>query len=261
MLAMKPVNYNQISQIYDDVRAGDLVLIQRLIRALPSRPNTCVLDIGCGTGNYTDLLQKRTQAQVYGLEPSEGMLEKARQKNREITFKVGQADNIPFDDNFFHLVYMTDVIHHIPDIDAMFAEIWRVLRSPDPESGTSGGKGCIVTQSHQQIEERPIAQYFPDTVEVDKARYPYIPDIIQAASVQGFADIKSEILPEETRELDADYLELVRKKGYSMLHLISDEEYQAGLVKLERAIRAGPIIVQPSGQTLVWFAKVDDFPL
>jgi len=244
---MNFLNYNEISKIYDDVREGDLALIQRLIRALPSHPDTCVLDIGCGTGNHTDLLQKLTGVQVYGIEPSEGMLEKARRKNPEITFKIGQADQIPFDDNFFDFAYMTDVVHHVPDIKVMFTEIWRVLNE--------GGKGCIVTQSHKQIEERPIAQYFPGTTRVDKERYPDIPELIEAATTRGFTEAESEILPEKPIELGESYLELVRKKGYSMLHLISDEEYQAGLRKLEQAMRVGPITVQPSGGTLVWFTK------
>jgi SAM-dependent methyltransferase len=244
---MPPFDYNELSKTYDDVREGDLALVQRLIRVLPSRTDTCVLDIGCGTGNHTDLLQKLTGVQVYGIEPSEGMLEKARGKNPEITFKPGSADNIPFDDGFFDFVYMTDVVHHVPDIKAMFAEIWRVLNK--------GGKGCIVTQSHRQIEERPIAQYFPSTARVDKERYPDIPELIETATAQGFTDVKGEILSEKPIQLDASYLELARKKGYSMLHLIADEEYQAGLRKLEQAMQTGPVIVQPSGETLVWFAK------
>lgn len=252
---MDSLNYNKISKIYDDVREGDLALIQRLIRALPSHPDTCVLDIGCGTGNHTDLLQKLTGVQVYGIEPSEGMLEKARRKNPEITFKIGQADQIPFDDDFFDFAYMTAVVHHVPDIKAMFSEIWRVLRSPTPEAGKPCGKGCIAMQSHQQIEERPIAQYFPGTVRVDKKRYPDIPELIVAATNRGFTEVKSETLSDKPIKLDASYLELVRKKGYSMLHLISDEEYQAGLRKLEQAMRDGPITVQPSGGTLVWFTK------
>jgi ubiquinone/menaquinone biosynthesis C-methylase UbiE len=252
---MKSVNYNEISEIYDDAREGDLVLIQHLIEALPSHSDARVLDIGCGTGNLTDLLQKLTEVQVYGVEPSEGMLKKARRKNKHITFKAGQADNIPFDDDFFDFAYMTDVIHHVPDIKAMFAEIWRVLRSPDSESGKSGGRGCIVTQSHQQVEDRPIARYFPNTVRVDKERYPDIHEIVEAVKAQGFTQTKSETFSEKPIELGASYLELVRKKGYSMLHLITDEEYQAGLSKLEGAIQNGPVIVQPSGGTLVWFTK------
>jgi SAM-dependent methyltransferase len=213
------------------------------------------LDIGCGTGNYTDLFQKLTGAQVFGVDPSEGMLEKAREKNEYVTYKIGQADNIPFENDFFDFVYMTDVIHHVPDINAMFAELRRVLRSPDPKLGKPGGVGCIVTQSHQQIEARPIARYFPATAVVDKERYPDIPEIIEAANAQNFTQTKGEILPEKSIDLDDRFLELVRKKGYSMLHLISDEAYQIGLQALEKALKNGPINVQPSGETLIWFTK------
>lgn len=253
---MQSVNYNEISKTYDEVREGDLALIQRLMQALPPRPNLHILDIGCGTGNYTDLFQRLTGAQIFGVDPSEGMLEKARQKNAYVTLKTGQADNIPFDSDFFDFIYMTDVIHHVPDIEAMFVEIWRVLRSPDPESGNPGGMGCIVTQSHQQIEKRPIAHYFPGTARVDKERYPDIPEIIEAANAKGFTETRSEALLEKLLELDAGFFELVRKKGYSMLHLISDEEYETGFEKLEQALEDRPVIVQPSGSTLVWFTKV-----
>ena len=244
---MKSVNYNEISKTYDDVRKSDLTLVQRLTQVLPPRSDLRILDLGCGTGNYTDLFQRLTQAQVFGVDPSGGMLEKAREKDTNVTFKIGQADNIPFENDFFDFTYMTDIIHHVPDIEAMFGEIKRVLKS--------GGVGCVVTQSHQQIEARPIAHYFPGTARVDKERYPDIPEIIRAASSQNFIELGSEILSEKPIELDADFLELVRKKGYSMLHLISDEEYQAGLQKLEGALDTGPVIVQPSGTTLVWYTK------
>jgi hypothetical protein len=143
----------------------------------------------------------------------------------------------------------------VPDVNAMFVELRRVLRSPDPESGKPGGVGCIVTQSHQQIEARPIARYFTATAVVDKRRYPDIPEIIEAANAQNFTEIKSETFSEKPIELDANFLELVHKKGYSMLHLISDEEYQTGLQALERALENGSVTVQPSGETLVWFTK------
>lgn len=247
MNAVRHLNYNEISNIYDDVREVDQAIIQHLIEGLPSRSSLRILDIGCGTGNHTDLLQKLTQVQVYGLEPSEGMLEKARQKNPHITFKCGSADQIPFEGNYFDFVYMTDVVHHLPDIPAMFAEIWRVMKS--------GGKGCIVTQSHQQIEARPIARYFPGTVSVDKDRYPDIPALNEFASDNGFTQLTQETITENMVVLDGSYLELVRKKGYSMLHLISNNEFQAGLGKLEGALSNGPVAAKPAGSTLVWFTK------
>ena len=242
------VNYNTISQIYDDVRQADVEIIHHFWQEAGLNAAKKVLDIGCGTANQTALLQQITQAQLYGLEPSEGMLRKARQKNTSIIFKQGDAQHIPFADDYFDFVYMTDVIHHVPDIDTMFSEIYRIVK---PE-----GQVCIVTQSHRQIEQRPIVQFFPDTAMVDKARYPDIDQIVGAASTQLLSDQQCTVLFEHAEiYLDDHFLELVRKKGYSMLHLISDEAYQQGLMTLEAALQSGSIKAKSAGTTLVWFMK------
>lgn len=248
---MQPVNYNEISKIYDDVREGDIILINHFLQEISHADKLKVLDIGCGTGNYTDLFQRVTQSKgyrVYGIEPSEGMIDKARKKNNHIVFQQATAENIPAEDGFFDFIFMTDVIHHIPDICKMFSEIHRILKQQ--------GKACIVTQSHRQIEARPIAQFFPGTVRVDRERYPDIHEIITAAQSGGLIHLKQEILFEgEAMELGVDYLELVRKKGYSMLHLLNEREYQTGLSTLENALQNGPVKARSAGETLVWFTK------
>jgi len=245
---MQPVDYNTISKIYDDVRSGDIELINQLLSELSVGDSSRILDIGCGTGNYAWLLKELTHARVYGVDPSEGMLSKARQKAPAVDFRQGSAKALPFEDAFFDLIYMTDVIHHVTDIGRMFDEICRVL--------TPGGKVCIATQSHKQIEMRPIARFFPGTVLVDKCRYPDIKEIISTAQSHCLALIRQDILFDDRLiELGSDYLELVRKKGYSMLHLITDQEYQAGLNDLESVIRGGSIEVKPPGETLIWFVK------
>jgi ubiquinone/menaquinone biosynthesis C-methylase UbiE len=248
---MQPVNYNEISKIYDDVRAGDMVLVNHFLDEFPDKQALHVLDIGCGTGNYTDLLQKVTQArgwQIYGIDPSEGMIAKARKKNSQIVFQHGNAENILWMHDTFNFVYMTDVIHHIPDIHKALAEIQRVLKI--------NGKVCIVTQSHRQIEARPIAQFFPATVRVDKERYPDIHEILDAAQIAGLTFLKQEVLFQgDPIQLDRKYLKLVQKKGYSMLHLITEGEYDAGLHLLENALQNGPIQARTAGETLVWLTK------
>lgn len=240
-----PVDYNAISQIYDDVRRADVDLINRFAEEIPLDSSARVLDIGCGTGNYTDLVQRVTGAAVCGVEPSAGMIVRAVQKNPALVLRQGDAAHIPFEAAAFSFVYMTDVIHHVPDLEAMFAEIGRVLR-PD-------GKVCIVTQSHAQIAARPIARFFPGTVRVDQARYPDIPRIVAAAAARGFAALKTQTAGVgEPVDLGAAYLELVRKKGYSMLHLIAEDEYAAGVRLLEVRLADGPITLPAAGDTLVW---------
>lgn len=249
---MKQVDYEEICKVYDDVREVDVTLIHQFLKELPSVRALNILDIGCGTGNYTDLFERMARERgylFYGIDPSEGMLSKARQKNNFITYQVATAEQIPSEANFYDFVYMTDVIHHVPDIYKMFAEIFRVLKS--------GGKVCIVTQSYKQIEHRPIARFFPGTVQLDKCRYPEIRAITKAAEQNGLVYLKKKILFQgEEVELGADFLALIRKKGYSMLHLLPEEEYQMGLLSLEDAVRNGPIKLIAAGETQVWFVKV-----
>lgn len=51
-----------MSEIYDKVRVGDHFVIKY------------ILDAGCGTGNNTVLISEVTDAAVYGMDRSEGML-------------------------------------------------------------------------------------------------------------------------------------------------------------------------------------------
>lgn len=244
------VNYNQISRVYDQVRAVDRAIIERLLAGVTLDASSTVLDIGCGTGNYGDVLQRITQAHVYGLDQSQGMLAQARLKNAQVEFCHGDAQRLPFTDAFFDFVYMTDVIHHVADMARLLAEMGRVLK-PD-------GRACVVTQSHAQIARRPIAQFFPETVTVDRARYPDIPVIVAAAEAQGLRLLRVEISGEGDRTLlDQRFLEQVRSRGYSMLHLIADEAYAHGLVQVEACLRQGDLAASRAGETLVWLCHAE----
>lgn len=242
------VNYNDISKKYDDVRSADLELINRFLKMTIINKNTKILDFGCGTGNYADKLQRITGARVYGVEPSEGMREKARQKNASLSIMEGNHDNIPFEEKFFDFIYMTDVIHHVPDINRMFEEINRVL--------VDEGKLCICTQSHKQIDNRFYVKYFPSTATVDKKRYPDL-DVIKATGEKnGFRHLKNVIMSEDDIiNVGVDFVELVRNKGYSMFHLIPEEEYEKGLSKLEEDMNKNGLVVKLPGESLVWFKK------
>ena len=89
---MKQMDYDEISKVYDDVRESDIKLINQFLKQLPTHGAKNILDIGCGTGNYTDQFQKVMQERgcmFYGIDPSEAMLNKAREKNKFVKYQVG----------------------------------------------------------------------------------------------------------------------------------------------------------------------------
>jgi ubiquinone/menaquinone biosynthesis C-methylase UbiE len=241
------VDYEKISKSYDSVRNANHHTIDAFLQGFPFSEAARALDFGCGTGNYADLLQKATNAQVFGVEPSDGMREKAAAKNPNVVVVKGNHEHIPFEDSFFDFIYMTDVIHHVPDVDKMFREFFRILKEK--------GRICIVTESHDQIEQRFYVKYFPSTAIADKSRYPDIPVIIEKATKAGFAHLHTDAKDSGSMKVNMDFVKLVRAKGYSMFHLIPDEEHRKGLKELEKDVGTDALIVPGSNETLIWLGK------
>src|SRR5437879_2230437 len=60
-----------------------------------------ILDLGCGTGRFSEALAVRFNAEVIGIDASQKMLEVARRKRRDrrIRYEPGRAEAIPLPDN------------------------------------------------------------------------------------------------------------------------------------------------------------------
>ena len=69
--------YDDIGINYNETRSADPYIAERLLKNLNPKTNGLYLDIGCGTGNYTNELQKKG-FNFIGIDPSKKMLEKAR---------------------------------------------------------------------------------------------------------------------------------------------------------------------------------------
>ena len=99
------------------------------------QPGEDVLDIGCGAGMDTLVAAQMVGAggTVTGIDMTPAMVAKARASVAEIglanvTIVEGSAEDLPFPDASFDVVISNGVIDLIPDKDAVFSEIARVLR-------------------------------------------------------------------------------------------------------------------------------------
>ncbi len=90
-----------------------------------------VLDIGCGTGNFSIKLAKRG-CKVIGIDISQVMLEEAKKKaknnNLNINFQKGNALNLDFANNSFDSVFSMTAIEFIEDLEKAFKEMKRVVK-------------------------------------------------------------------------------------------------------------------------------------
>jgi ubiquinone/menaquinone biosynthesis C-methylase UbiE len=100
------------------------------------KPNSKILEIGCGTGNILTYISKEKNCDCYGIDISSDSEEviKYFEKNRgtKIHFMIGDGFNVPYPDNYFDVVYSEGVIEHFnnQEIIKMVDEHVRVCR-PD----------------------------------------------------------------------------------------------------------------------------------
>jgi arsenite methyltransferase len=99
-------------------------------------PGEDVLDIGCGAGTDTLVAAQMVApaGQVTGIDMTPEMLSRARAAAAEmgatnVDFVEGDVEQLPFPGKSVDVVISNGVIDLIPDKDAVFSEIFRVLRS------------------------------------------------------------------------------------------------------------------------------------
>ncbi|MEW6188587.1 MAG: class I SAM-dependent methyltransferase [Actinomycetota bacterium] len=91
-----------------------------------------VLDLGCGNGRLLELF-KDTNIKYVGLDISEELLNIARSRytGPNLSFVLGDALDLPFDEDSFDTVYAIALLHHIPSTPFRFKvmkEVHRVLK-------------------------------------------------------------------------------------------------------------------------------------
>lgn len=105
-----------------------------LIDAIAPRPGQRILDVATGTGLVAFALARRG-AEVVGLDQSEDMLTGARQKLTEtpdlasrVTFRQGEAEQLPFGDGEFDALTFTYLLRYVDDRAATMRELARVVK-------------------------------------------------------------------------------------------------------------------------------------
>ncbi len=109
---------------FDQIHQAALALAASMVHQPES-----VLDVGCGTGRLLRRAYRYwPEAQLIGVDPAQGMIEKAKLLTPNATFFTAMAESSPLQDNSVDLAISTTSFHHWQDQAAGIREIARVLR-------------------------------------------------------------------------------------------------------------------------------------
>lgn len=101
-------DYNLIGEDFSRTRQNIWEEIRFLFNV---KDNERVLDLGCGNGRYYELLK---DSRYIGVDNSEKLIDIARKRFPRADFRVSEAFNLEFQDNYFDKIYSIAVLHHIP---------------------------------------------------------------------------------------------------------------------------------------------------
>ena len=125
---------------YDAISRGIADSIEHAVMRLNPRPGERILDLATGTG-WTSRLVARRGATVIGADIAADLLEAARANaaaaNLPIDYQIGDAENLPFEDNSFDAVISTCGIMFASRPQAAARELARVCRK--------GGRVALTT--------------------------------------------------------------------------------------------------------------------
>lgn len=88
--------------------------------------NSTVLDIGSGFGHWYEAVREVEGAKYLGVDYSEKMVERARERYPDASFEVGDAYKLRFADKSFDYVICFDVLRHLRNYEEVIKEMYRV---------------------------------------------------------------------------------------------------------------------------------------
>jgi SAM-dependent methyltransferase len=201
--------------------------VRRHLRALPE---TMLVDVGAGTGQFSTAFSDWFGIRVLAVEPSAAMREQIPRTSAIEAFE-GDATALPLPDDCADGAWLSLVLHHIPDLEAAARAIRRVLRPDAP---------VLIRQGFpNRCDGIENVRWFPETAKV-VSDYPSVEKACEAFATAGF---RREAL-ERVRETRAGTLfdllgELdTLRAADTTLRQLTEDEFRRGEERIRRAAQS-----------------------
>lgn len=235
--------YDSIGKTYNQTRKADPFITETLLKHLSPNKDSLYLDIGCGSGNYTNEFQKKG-FKLIGIDPSSEMLKKAKLQNPNIDWKLGSVEDLELGDLKIDGIIATLTIHHWEDLIKGMRKLSNVLNT--------NGKLVLFTATPEQMKGYWLMEYFPQIILNSIAQMPSLSVISEALQVSDISIIQSEeyFIKPDLKDLflycgkhnpELYFNSKVLAGISSFASLSNQSEVTEGLAKLRKDINSGNI--------------------
>lgn len=189
----------EVAQMFDNISGNydflnhflslgiDKIWRKKAVKMLREINPTKILDIATGTGDFAIESLALDPTEVVGVDISEGMLQKGREKmvkrkiDHIISMRTGDSEDLLFDDNYFDALTVGFGVRNFQNLEAGLAEMLRVVRP--------GGKLIILEFSkpkrfpikqYYAFHSKYIIPFFGKTISKDASAYTYLPESVAA---------------------------------------------------------------------------------
>ena len=189
------------------------------------RINT-ILDLGCGTGRFSEALAEHFSAEVVGIDPSKKMLEQGRLKlrDRRVRYELGRGEAIPLPNDSVDLVFMSMTFHHFDDPVFAARECRRVLRE--------GAVAFLRAGIRDRIPSYPYVEFFPESRPILEDTLPSAARVREVFESAGFSTVDTDLVIQTIAPDYHTYAEKLSAGADSVLAQLSANDFRAGMEAL-----------------------------
>jgi ubiquinone/menaquinone biosynthesis C-methylase UbiE len=219
---------SDIASIYDEARAMTPEELGQWLDLLSTHLDrntiSLIIDLGCGTGRFSEPLAARFGVRVIATDSSQTMLDQARRKpaSGSVVLLRASAQALPFADSCADVVFMSMVYHHFADPVVVVKECRRVL--------SHSGHVCIRNSTREA--DFPHRHFFLAMRPLIELELPTRNDILCVFTAAGFKPVVHQIVRQVVAPNWPTFVHKSSMRADSFLARLSNEDFSSGMARL-----------------------------